>query len=173
MSRLVKDLSDLSRAEAGNLELNREEISPEELREKFSYFKTEAESRGLEFNINIPSDLPKISVDVVRITQVISNLLNNALRHTARGKIELTAEKSGNGVLFSVKDTGSGIKKEDLPHVFDRFYRAEKSRSRATGGMGLGLAIARSLVETHGGKIWVESEEGKGAEFKFLIPIIK
>jgi signal transduction histidine kinase len=109
----------------------------------------------------------------VRITQVISNLLTNALRHTASGKIELSAKSSKDGVLFSVKDTGSGIKKEDLPHVFDRFYRAEKSRSRATGGMGLGLAIARSLVEIHGGKIWVESEEGKGAEFKFFIPIIK
>ncbi|MDN5312663.1 MAG: two-component system, OmpR family, sensor histidine kinase BaeS [Thermoanaerobacteraceae bacterium] len=173
MSRLVKDLSDLSRAEAGNLELNREEISPVELKEKFSYFKTEAEFKGIDFIVDIPPDLPKISVDVVRITQVISNLLTNALRHTASGKIELSAKSSKDGVLFSVKDTGCGIKQEDLPHVFDRFYRAEKSRSRTTGGMGLGLAIARSLVEIHGGKIWVESEEGKGAEFKFFIPIIK
>jgi len=170
MSRLVKDLSDLSRAEAGSLELNRQEISPDELKEKFSYFKTEAEFKGLDFIVDIPSDLPKISVDVVRITQVISNLLTNALRHTTSGKIELAAESSGDGVLFSVKDTGCGIKQEDLPHVFDRFYRAEKSRSRTTGGMGLGLAIARSLVETHGGKIWAESVEGNGAEFKFLIP---
>ncbi|MDI3481647.1 MAG: two-component system, OmpR family, sensor histidine kinase BaeS [Tepidanaerobacteraceae bacterium] len=170
MSRLIKDLSDLSRAEAGSLELNRQEISPAELKEKFSYFKTEAEFKGIDFIIDIPEDLPKISVDVVRITQVISNLLTNALRHTSSGRIELSARKAKDGVLFCVKDTGCGIKQEDLPHVFDRFYRAEKSRSRATGGMGLGLAIARSLVETHGGKIWVESEEGKGAEFKFIIP---
>ncbi|WP_422447557.1 sensor histidine kinase [Thermoanaerobacterium sp. DL9XJH110] len=172
MSRLVKDLSDLSRAEAGSLELNREVISPARLKDKFSYFKTEAELKGLDFIIDIPEDLPQISVDVVRITQVISNLLNNALRHTSSGKIELCAKKAENGIIFSVRDTGAGIKKEDLPYVFERFYRAEKSRSRATGGMGLGLSIAKGLVEAHGGRIWVESEEGKGAEFCFFIPAV-
>lgn len=170
MSRLIKDLSDLSRAEAGNLDLHREIIRPSELKDKFSYLQTETELKGIDFEIDIPDNLPEISVDVVRIIQVISNLLNNALRHTTTGKIQLTAEKADNGVMFSVTDTGTGIKKEDLPLVFERFYREDKSRSRKTGGMGLGLSIAKGIVEAHGGRIWVESKEGQGSIFSFLLP---
>lgn len=171
LSRLIKDLSDLSQTEAGVLELNRVKMHPTELKEKFSYFRAEAEARGIDFIVDIPENLPEIDVDVIRITQVISNLLNNALRHTTSGKIVLSAKLAGGGVIFSVKDTGRGIKKEDIPYIFERFYRAEKSRSRRTGGMGLGLTISKGLIEAHGGKMWVESEEGKGTEFFFLIPL--
>ena len=170
MSRLIKDLSDLSRAEAGNLNLHREIIRPSELKDKFSYLRTEAELKGIDFEIDIPDNLPEIPVDVVRIVQVISNLLNNALRHTTIGRIQLTAEKADDGVMFSVRDTGTGIKKEDLPFVFERFYREDKSRSRKTGGMGLGLSIAKGIVEAHGGGIWAESKEGQGSIFSFFLP---
>ena len=172
MSRLIKDLSDLSRAEAGNLDLHREIIRPSELKDKFSYLRTEAELKGIDFEIDIPDNLPEISVDVVRIVQVISNLLNNALRHTTTGRIQLTAEKADDGVMFSVSDTGTGIKKEDLPFVFERFYREDKSRSRKTGGMGLGLSIAKGIVEAHGGRIWVESKLGQGSTFSFSLPYL-
>lgn len=170
MSRLIKDLSDLSRAEAGNLDLHRELIRPSDLKDKFSYLRTEAELKGIDFEIDIPDNLPEISVDIVRIVQVISNLFNNALRHTTTGKIQLTAEKADDGVMFSVRDTGTGIKKEDLPFVFERFYREDKSRSRKTGGMGLGLSIAKGIVEAHGGRIWVDSKIGLGSTFSFLLP---
>lgn len=172
MSRLIKDLSDLSRAEAGNLDLHREVIRPSYLKDKFSYLITEAELKSIDFEINIPDDLPKISVDVVRIVQVISNLLNNALRHTTTGIIQLTAEKNDDEIIFSVSDTGTGIKKEDLPFVFERFYREDKSRSRKTGGMGLGLSIAKGIVEAHGGRIWVESKVGQGSTFSFSLPYL-
>ncbi|HHY03924.1 MAG TPA: HAMP domain-containing histidine kinase [Thermoanaerobacterales bacterium] len=170
MSRLIKDLSDLSSVEAGSLTLNRVEIYPFELKDKFSYFEFVTNLKGIEFVLDIPEDLPKISVDVIRIVQVITNLLNNALSHTKSGKIGLIALKAEDGVLFSVKDTGSGIEPKDIPHVFERFYRSEKSRSRKTGGMGLGLSIAKGLVEAHGGKMWVESCKDVGTEFKFIIP---
>ena len=134
--------------------------------------RTEAELKGIDFEIDIPDNLPEIPVDVVRIVQVISNLLNNALRHTTTGRIQLTAEKADDGVVFSVRDTGTGIKKEDLPFIFERFYREDKSRSRKTGGMGLGLSIAKGIVEAHGGRIWVESKVGQGSTFSFSLPYL-
>ncbi len=170
MTRLVKDLSDLSRAEAGSLDLHLETIRPYDLKEKFTYMINEAESKGVDFQIDIPDDIPKIPIDVTRILQLVSNLFNNALHHTPTGKIQLIAKNTRDGVLFSMKDTGMGIKKEDLPFVFERFYREDKSRSRKTGGMGLGLSIAKGIVQAHGGRIWVESVEGKGSNFKFLLP---
>ncbi|TYP58818.1 sensor histidine kinase [Thermosediminibacter litoriperuensis] len=170
MTRLIKDLSDLSLAETGKLELNRTRIFPAELAGKFIHFKTKAEAKGVRFDINLPRNLPAVYADPTRLVQIITNLLANALQHTSSGSIELSAEKAEGGVVFRVKDTGGGIKKEDLPYIFERFYRAEKSRSRRTGGMGLGLAITRGLVEAHGGRIWVESREGEGSVFSFFIP---
>jgi len=102
---------------------------------------------------------------------VLYNLVGNALRHTsAGGQIKLTARRQVGELWVEVIDTGEGIHREDLPHVFEQFYRGEKSRSRATGGAGLGLAIARGIVEAHGGKIGVESEPGRGTRFYFTIP---
>ncbi|ADL08725.1 sensor histidine kinase [Thermosediminibacter oceani] len=170
MTRLIKDLSDLSLVEAGKLELNRIKIFPAELAGKFIHFKAEAEAKGIRFDINFPRNLPAVYADPTRLVQIITNLLSNALKHTSSGRIELSAEKAEGGVVFKVQDTGSGIKKEDLPYIFERFYRAEKSRSRKTGGTGLGLAITKGLVEAHGGRIWVESREGEGSVFSFFIP---
>ena len=112
-----------------------------------------------------------VRVDARRIGRVLANLTANALRHTpAGGRIHLAARRTTEGVEVEVADTGEGIRPEDLPYVFDRFYRGEKSRSRATGGAGLGLAIAQGIVEAHGGSIRVESEVGHGAQFVFVLP---
>ena len=170
MTHLVKDLSDLTLVEAGQLKLNLEQISPSVLRGKFSYFKTEAQLKGTIFAVDIPENLPIVSMDIVRITQVISNLLSNALRHTTSGKVSLTCEEVEGGVVFSVEDTGTGINAEELPYIFERFCREDKSRSRKTGGMGLGLSIAKGMVEAHRGRIWAESVEGRGSKFSFFLP---
>jgi signal transduction histidine kinase len=103
---------------------------------------------------------------------VLRNLLENAVNHTAKGgAITVGARQQGNWVEVSVTDTGEGIPAEDLPNIFERFYRVDKSRTRATGGSGLGLTIAKRLVEAHGGKIEVQSELGKGSRFSFTVPV--
>ena len=118
--------------------------------------------------------------DPTRIEQVIANLLSNAIRHTPDGgsvtvKIQSTDDVDCNntkkeGLLVSVSDTGEGISKDNLPYIFERFYRIDESRSRRMGGVGLGLAIVKYIVEAHGGKVWVESTVGKGSEFYFTLP---
>ena len=173
LARLVSDLRLLSLAEAGQLKLERVEIDPTELiAQAVEPFRLQAQSSQIELTLEIASNLPFINVDADRIAQVIRNLLNNALRHTpAGGRITLTCRKeTTQSLLFTVSDTGEGISADDLPFVFDRFYRADKSRSRASGGSGIGLAIAKQLVEAHGGKVWAESQPGRGAIFGFTLP---
>ncbi|MBI5649031.1 MAG: hypothetical protein HZC40_01050 [Chloroflexi bacterium] len=120
----------------------------------------------------VARDLPRVNIDDQRIEQVLRNLIGNALRHTpADGAVSVRGSIERDGfVRVSVADTGEGIATEDLPNVFDRFYRGDKSRSRAGGGAGLGLAIARQLVRAHNGAIGVESEPGRGATFWFTLP---
>jgi signal transduction histidine kinase len=109
-------------------------------------------------------------MDTRRIGQALANLVSNALRHTpAGGRVQVRASKTATGVLVEVQDTGEGIREEDLPFIFQQFYRGEKSRSRATGGAGLGLAIAKGIVEAHGGHIGVENATGHGAKFFFTV----
>ena len=112
-----------------------------------------------------------MDVDAERIGQVLRNLLNNALTHTPpSGNITVTARPGGQWVVVEVQDTGSGIAAQDLPYVFERFYRADKSRARASGGAGLGLAIAREIAHAHGGTLTVQSEPGQGSTFTSCIP---
>jgi len=112
-----------------------------------------------------------VLADPDRLAQVLRNLLSNALRHTPPGgQISISARAADDAVEIAVADTGEGIQPEDLPHVFDRFWRADRSRTRETGGSGLGLAIARQLVEAQGGAIGVESEPGRGSRFWFMLP---
>ena len=174
LARLVSDLRLLSLAEAGQLKLERVEIDPTELIARaVEPFRLQAQSSQIELTLEIASNLPFINVDADRIAQVIRNLLNNALRHTpAGGRITLTCRKeTTQSLLFTVSDTGEGIPADDLPFVFDRFYRADKSRSRASGGSGIGLAIVKQLVEVHRGKVWVESQPGQGTTFGFTLPL--
>jgi two-component system sensor histidine kinase BaeS len=134
-------------------------------------FEAQATAQQVTLGANVAAPLPVIELDPDRVQQTIGILISNALRYTpANGLITLAAWSDRTRVTIEVADTGSGIAPEDLPHVFDRFYRADKSRARESGGSGLGLAIAKGLVEAHGGSITVHSEMGKGTQFKVRLP---
>ncbi|MBM3127337.1 MAG: HAMP domain-containing protein [Chloroflexi bacterium] len=171
LKRLVSDLQELSLAEAGQVQLDRQPIALLEIVEgAVRAVAAEAQAKEIAIHTAVPSDLI-VDVDMARIGQVLRNLLANAIAFTpAHGKIEISAHSMDKWVQGSVADTGVGIAAEDLPFVFERFYRADKSRTRATGGAGLGLAIAKQWVEAHGGKIKVESEPGRGTTFTFSLP---
>ena len=174
LARLVSDLRLLSLAEAGQLKLERVEIDPAELITRaVEPFRLQAQSSQIELVLEIALNLPYISVDADRIAQVIRNLLSNALRHAPEGgRITVTCGKgTPQGFLITVSDTGEGISPDDLPYVFDRFYRADKSRSRVSGGSGIGLAIVKQLVEAHGGRVRAESQPGQGTTITITLPI--
>jgi len=180
LTRLIGDLRDLSLAESGQLKLEKIPTDMVELvRRILSQFEVSAKEKGNKLQIKAASGLPQLTIDPVRIVQAISNLLANALRHTpAGGTISISMEVRDNSqqfdkkhLLISVADTGEGIPPEHLSHIFDRFYRAKPSRSRSEGGAGLGLAIAKQMVQAHNGRLWVESELGKGSIFYIALPI--
>jgi two-component system sensor histidine kinase BaeS len=173
LNRLVEDLRTLSLSEAGELHLNRSKTPPGELLERATAArKPEAKSKEIDLQIELPEELPEVDVDADRVTQVLVNLLDNALRYTPSGGwINLSAKGVQEGVAISIQDSGPGIPPEDLEHLFERFYRGDKSRQREEGGSGLGLAIAKSLVESQGGSIKVESLPGEGARFIIELPV--
>jgi two-component system OmpR family sensor kinase/two-component system sensor histidine kinase BaeS len=178
LSRLVDDLRELALAEAGQLRLNLEVVPVAPLVESAtSLFAAAAQADGVRLDVVASSAQAKVMADPDRLAQVLRNLLANALRHTpAGGRIECRVssdEGAADGrarVTISVADSGEGIAPEDLPHVFDRFYRGDRSRARQRGGAGLGLAIVKSLVETMGGAIGVQSTPGAGSTFSFWLP---
>ena len=171
LNRLVDDLQAFSLVEAGQLRLERQPVALADVVDKaVEAARPRAVAKGVVLRADLPEDLPLVDVDPRRIGQVLRNLLDNGLTHTpSGGEIGVVAQASDEWVEVKVWDTGTGIAAEDLPYVFERFYRADKSRSRATGGAGLGLAIARQLVEAHGGQIEVESEVGRGTQFAFTL----
>jgi len=173
LTRLVDDLQELALAEAGQLRLKCQSVAPADLVNKATdAARAQAAAKGIALQADLPEDLPLVNVDPQRIGQVLGNLLSNALTHTpSGGQVIVTAKARESEVELSISDTGEGIPPEHLPYIFERFYRADKSRSRATGGTGLGLAIARQLVEAHGGRIEVESEVGRGTQFTFTLPV--
>ncbi len=170
LTRLVDDLRDLALAEAGQLRLERQPLDLREVVQgAVANFGPPAESVGVRLNFETDHARVIVSGDRDRLGQIVRNLLGNALRHTpSGGSITVWVEQSEGQARLSVKDTGSGIAPEDLPYIFDRFYRADKSRSRRGGGAGLGLAIARQLTLAHGGDLTVESAPGQGATFTSL-----
>jgi signal transduction histidine kinase len=166
LDRLVDDLRLLSLADTGELSLTFQPIQPHLLLERVTARHAVAGSQSnINLQIDAADDLPLVNVDVERMSQVLDNLILNAFRYTPEGGcVMLGAFVSGDFVLITIKDTGRGIAEEDLPHIFDRFYRGDKSRPH-NGESGLGLAIAKSIVEAHSGKIIVESTPNLGARF--------
>jgi two-component system sensor histidine kinase BaeS len=173
LSRLIEDLATLSRVETGELSLVRRPVAPKTLlAQAVAAHRPLAEKKGVSLGSDAEPGLPDLSVDPDRMAQVLGNLLSNALRHTPEGgRIILQAKGYADGVQLSVQDSGPGIAPEDLLRVFERFYRTDKSRDRGTGGAGLGLAIAKSIVELHGGQIWAESDLGEGTTFLIRLAI--
>ncbi|MBN1429198.1 MAG: HAMP domain-containing histidine kinase [Anaerolineae bacterium] len=173
LARLVGDLQTLSLAEAGQLPLHRQWLDVADLlNDVATSFSGQAANVGVDIRVEVAPDAGRVFVDADRIDQVLSNLVANALRHVPDGGcVTLTIHPMADGVRLTVRDTGPGIAPEDLPFIFDRFWRGDRSRSRHAGtGSGLGLAIARQLVQAHGGRIEVESQAGQGTVFIIELP---
>lgn len=173
LQRLVHDLQELSRIDEGAVRLDPRPTSVRGLVETaVECLQPQFEGREIDVVLDVPEDLPPVAVDPDRMGQVLLNLLGNALRYTPEGgRVTVAARRDARAVRIAVADTGIGIAPEHLPHLFDRFYRVDPSRSRAAGGTGIGLTIARRLVELHGGSIAAESEgPGKGATFTISLP---
>ena len=169
LNHLISDLRLLAQTEARELPLSLEPTSIAEIVNEVSEsFRPRAETASIRLSAEIDDGLPTLMLDRLRIRQVLGNLVDNALRHTPPdGTVTLSAQPRGDRVRIAVSDTGPGIPPDSLPHVFDRLYRVDSSRDRTSGGSGLGLTIARQLVEAHGGAIWAESNPGQGSRFGF------
>jgi signal transduction histidine kinase len=173
LGRLIEQLLELSRLESGELPLLREETPLEPLvTQVLSEIEVARSDRGVIVESALPIDLPPVDADRERVHQVLFNLVDNAVRFTpAGGAVTVSAQRHNGSIEVRVADTGVGIPPEHLPRLFERFYRADPARSREDGGTGIGLAIARSVVEAHGGHIRAESELGEGSVFTFDLPV--
>lgn len=173
LSRLIEDLRTLSLMDSGKLTLNRQTIAPQELLMRTAAAHLpQAQQLGITLHVDAAADLPPTNVDPKRLAQVLGNLVSNALRYTLQGgRITLAAQQHADGVHLMVQDTGTGIAPADLPYIFDRFYRSDDARETNEGESGLGLAIAKSLVEAHGGTISVTSTLGEGSAFVVTLPV--
>ena len=174
LQRLVEDLRTLSLAEAGQLSLNFTQIPPQALLEQVeAAYRLSAQQKGVDLVLPKNEGIPEIRLDPDRMMQVLSNLVGNALRHTSEGgEIRLNALQNGDWIELTITDSGDGIPSEVLPHIFDRFYRGDPSRQEVEGESGLGLAIAKSIVEMHGGELSAQSDgKGKGSQFTIQLPL--
>lgn len=171
MARLIDDLLTLSRLESHQMTIV---SAPVDLKELILYittgFEKQARDKGITLSSQIPDGLPKILGDRDRLEQVMVNLLDNAIKYTpSGGNVSINAGKNNGNVKVNVKDTGFGIPADDIPRIFERFYRVDKARSRDLGGTGLGLAIVKHIIQGHNGKLHVESTPGKGSIFSFSL----
>ncbi|HEM62502.1 MAG TPA: PAS domain-containing sensor histidine kinase, partial [Chloroflexi bacterium] len=171
LTQVVQESLELSRIESGRLPLR---LAPTPVAEVIlpvvERLGPQAERAGLEVSCSLPDGLPQVLADPERVRQVVSNLLHNAIKFTpSGGRVQISAQQVGDEVVISVTDTGVGIPREDLPRVFERFYRADQARSK--GGTGLGLAIAKHIIQGHGGRVWADSLEGQGSDFSFSLPL--
>ncbi len=173
LSRLVDDLLTLSHLESGQLSLEKSLVSVEALVcWSFESVAPQGEAKGIELNLELESSLPVLYGDRYRLHEVLVNLLENAIKYTPDGgSVTLSVKAGDSKLIMEVKDTGYGIPEEELQHIFERFYKVDKSRRRSEKGSGLGLAIARQLIELHGGQIEVASEIGKGSIFRVYLPL--
>lgn len=175
LQRLVNDLQDLNRVEAGAFQLNLKPLSVKTLVETANMrLNKQFEEKGVSLKIDIPKNLPNVMVDEDRFAQVLINLVGNALQYTPEGGlVKISAKIHTNSIVISIEDSGIGIAAEHLPHIFTRFYRVDKSRSRVGGGSGIGLTIAKHLIESQGGKIKAESPGiNKGSTFTISLPFV-
>ncbi len=171
MARLIDDLLTLSRLESHQMHIV---ASPMDLNELIigakTGFEKQARDKGITLSAVIPDGLPKVLGDRDRLEQVVVNLLDNAIKYTqSGGSVLITSCLTGHEVRVEIKDTGIGIPKDDIPRIFERFYRVDKARSRELGGTGLGLAIVKHIIQGHNGKLHVESSPGKGSTFSFSL----
>ena len=172
LSALIDDLFQMAQLDAGGFPLHQAQASLSDLISDTLESFTELAKQGeITLEGNVDSDVDPVQMDTQALGRVLNNLISNALRHTPpKGRVSVWVRRTRQGVEVTVSDTGEGIRADDLPHIFERFYRSEKSRNRGRGGAGLGLAIARGIVQAHRGDIRVESEIGKGTQFTFNIP---
>jgi len=172
LTRLINDLLDFQKLESGGMKFKPETNDISKLTNDIilSWIPLSKE-KGLNILLKTDKNIPKIQFDTDRITQVISNLINNAIKFTHKGSIQITISKKDKTVEFLIKDTGIGIRSEDMPRLFRRFERFDQDSVKPTGGTGLGLAISKEIIARHGGNIWAESEYGKGTTFFFTLPI--
>jgi signal transduction histidine kinase len=172
LGRLIDDLQELALAEAGELRMEGEPTDLAKLVNQVIETVESSLDEGPTISVSTEEDLPEITVDPLRIRQVLANLLGNALRYTPEeGRVHVDVARRDDWLEVQVTDSGPGITPEDLPHLFERFYRGDWARARKTGGSGLGLAIAKQWVEAHGGTIWAENAESGGARFTFRLPL--
>ena len=172
MTKLVQDLLALSKFDAGEVDFRMEPFDAcQAVRKVYEAMRLDVAKHGLDLNLSLPAGPAWVLGDRDRIEQVIINITTNAVRYTSEGgSVEMSAVRKGNEVLLSVQDTGIGIPKEDIPRIFDRFYRVDKARSRALGGTGLGLSIAFEIVRRHNGRMEIDSEVGKGTTMTVHLP---
>ena len=172
LSALIDDLFQLAQLNAGGIPLDRAKSSLADLiSDTLESFSELAARQQVKLEGSVDTNIDPVTMDTQRIGRVLNNLIGNAIRHTpSGGEVRVHAQRKDLGVEVTVSDTGEGIHKEDLPHIFESFYRGEKSRSRTTGGAGLGLAISQGIVQAHGGELKVESEAGQGSRFTFNLP---
>ncbi len=172
LARLINDVLDFQKLSAGKMRFDMQEKDINEIvKEVHKTMVCLAKEKGLDFSFKAEESLPKVSFDSDKITQVLTNLVNNAIKFTEKGSINISTNDGENKILVSVSDTGCGIEQEDLPKVFRQFEQLAKGGARKTGGTGLGLAISKEIIEQHRGKIWTESEIDKGTTFHFVLPV--
>ena len=173
LTRLVDDLLAISSLDSGVSEPEREPLSLiKAVAEATAGLKPQAQRKQIVIRIEPFHDIPQVFADRHQLKQVLTNLVDNAIKFTPeRGTIRITAAVSGNRVTVAIADNGIGIPAEDLPRIFERFYRVDKARSREVGGTGLGLSIVKHSVEAHGGQVGVESSPGGGTTFRFSLPV--
>jgi signal transduction histidine kinase len=174
LQRLVRDLEELSKAEAGQISLELELISPITfVQTAVDRLMLQYDDKGIKLLTEFPEGVPNVAVDQARMTQVMLNLMGNALQYTPEdGQVVVGVRHKAQNVIITVQDSGSGIPAESLPHIFERFYRVDKSRSRSGGGSGIGLTISKHIVEAHNGHLTATSSGlNQGSTFTVTLPI--